>query len=212
VRLLVERGAEVDSRDKWGWTPLYGCGHLEVSRMLIDHGANVNTRQLDGWTPLGVSVIMGQLEIVELLLEHGADVLAPNSAGQTPYQLSLQNGYRGIANLLREHGAGRARFEEILLWLMQYLTGTSILALSYRIVSICRLGYYAGNNSETGSRKSVIRTGLRVRLPGPGPQDSGPSGSRLFLSERRWFNVGRFLLFNVQRSTVKDILSVSKLC
>jgi hypothetical protein len=85
---------------------------------------------------------------------------------------------------------------------MQYLTGTSILAISYRIISICRLGYYTGNNSETGSRNSATRTGVRVRLPGPGPQDSGPSRSRLFLSERRWFKVGRFLLFNVQQSRI----------
>ena len=48
VRLLIERGAEVDSRDRWGWTPLHNAsrfGHLEVSRVLVDHGANVNARK-----------------------------------------------------------------------------------------------------------------------------------------------------------------------
>ena len=59
----------------------------------------------------------GHLGIVKLLLERGADVHALNGDGQTPYQLSLAYGYREIADLLREHGAGRARFEEILLWL-----------------------------------------------------------------------------------------------
>ena len=70
VRLLITWGAEVDLRDKWGWTPLHSAsqeGHLEVSQMLVDHGANVNARDSDNWTPLYLSARDKHLGIVKLL-------------------------------------------------------------------------------------------------------------------------------------------------
>jgi hypothetical protein len=89
----------VDSRDKWGWTPLHEAsvsGHLEVSRVLVDHGANVNARQQKHHTPLDLSARNGHLRVVKLLLERGADVHAMNSEGKTPYQASLGSGHREI--------------------------------------------------------------------------------------------------------------------
>jgi ankyrin repeat protein len=115
--LLVERGAEVDSRDKFGWTPLHVAsryGHLEISRVLVDHGANVNARQENHWTPLYLSARNGHLGIVKVLFERGADVHALSGEGETPYQVS---GDRDVADFLREYSVGRARFDEILLWL-----------------------------------------------------------------------------------------------
>ena len=116
--LLIERGAEVDARDKFGWTPLHYAskyGHLEISRVLIDHGADVNTRQRHHVTPMHISVENGRLGVVKLLLERGADIHALDSYGQSPYQVSVAYGYREIAVSLLENGAGRARFEEIFL-------------------------------------------------------------------------------------------------
>jgi ankyrin repeat protein len=117
--LLLERDTGVDSRDKWGWTPLHEAsrfGHLEVSRLLVDHGANVNATHQNHRTPLGLSarIDSGHLGIVKLLLECGADIDTLNDEGKTSYQVPLQRGHRRVANLLREHGADRERFDEIL--------------------------------------------------------------------------------------------------
>jgi ankyrin repeat protein len=77
----------------------------------------VNARQRDHYTPIHFSAGEGHLGIVKLLLERGADVHALNGEGQIPYQVSLASGHREVADFLQEHSAGRARFEEIFLWL-----------------------------------------------------------------------------------------------
>ena len=54
MRLLVERGAEVNSRDMWSWTPLHLAsrfGHLKVVKLLLEHGAHVHALDGDGQTP-----------------------------------------------------------------------------------------------------------------------------------------------------------------
>jgi ankyrin repeat protein len=99
-----QRGAEVDSRDKWGATPLHASSlheRLEASRLLLDQGANVNARMRNNCTPMHLSAASGNLEIVKLLLEH---VLAVTDEEQTPYQVALAFGHGEIAELLRERG------------------------------------------------------------------------------------------------------------
>ena len=49
-------------------------GHLDVYKLLIQHGADVNTKNEDGWTPLYWAVFEGYLEICKVLIEHGSDV------------------------------------------------------------------------------------------------------------------------------------------
>lgn len=43
VQDLLEKGADVNTRDEYGWTPLTLAaekGHLEIVKLLITHGAN----------------------------------------------------------------------------------------------------------------------------------------------------------------------------
>jgi uncharacterized protein len=45
ARLLLDRGANVDFRDDFGWTALIeaSCGsHVDVIQLLLDRGANVD--------------------------------------------------------------------------------------------------------------------------------------------------------------------------
>jgi len=72
VRLLIERGADVNTRDMLGWTPLRDaarCGHREVVKLLLEHGAQVHALNGDGRTPFQVSP---QKDIADLLQEYGA--------------------------------------------------------------------------------------------------------------------------------------------
>ena len=53
-------------------------------RYLIQKGANVNTRDGKGVTPLQLATNLGFLEGVELLVAHNADLDESNDAGETP--------------------------------------------------------------------------------------------------------------------------------
>lgn len=66
--------------------------HTDVARLLLNAGADPNSRQAGGWTPLHSAVHNGNLELVELLFEHGADPSAENDDGATALSLAEEGG------------------------------------------------------------------------------------------------------------------------
>src|SRR5579859_4542752 len=56
VRVLLERGADPNARNRAGATPLiYGAYNFEKSRLLVEKGADVNARAQNGTTPLMIA-------------------------------------------------------------------------------------------------------------------------------------------------------------
>jgi len=74
VELLIAKGANVNAKDNWNWTPLHSAvyGHKDIVELLITEGANVNARDGADRTPLFYAKDEGNAEIVELLGKHGA--------------------------------------------------------------------------------------------------------------------------------------------
>ena len=64
------------------WASL--LGNVEIARMLIEKGADINGRNRDGNQPLHNASFLGRAAIVELLLNNGADANARNDKGETP--------------------------------------------------------------------------------------------------------------------------------
>jgi ankyrin repeat protein len=82
VKYLVEKGTDVNMKDKDGITPLFfaaSSGNLEVVKYLVEKGANVNAIDNNGTTPIYYSVSGGNVDIIKYLVEKGANI---NSKGR----------------------------------------------------------------------------------------------------------------------------------
>jgi ankyrin repeat protein len=81
ARLLVERGAEVNSasRNDFKVMPLHSAAatgdpevRYELAKLLLEHGADPNARQQDDFTALMAADRHGDERLRSLLVEHGA--------------------------------------------------------------------------------------------------------------------------------------------
>ena len=70
-------------------------GNWVVAHILIERGADVSTKDKYGLTPLHLASREEQLEVARMLIEGGADVSAQDKDGRTPLHLALQRGRPG---------------------------------------------------------------------------------------------------------------------
>ncbi|CAH8634846.1 unnamed protein product [Schistosoma intercalatum] len=109
VRLLLERGADKEHRDKKSHTPLHTAvcaNQRSVVSLLLDYGADIEA-QVDRTkdTALSIACSHGKLEIVEELLNRGANKEHRNISDYTPLSLAASGGYVEVIQLLLRHGA-----------------------------------------------------------------------------------------------------------
>ena len=115
---LLLRGADVNSKDNDGLTPLLiACGGFRpktiMANVLISKGADVNYQSPiiipnspeDGWKPLHLAARNGHTKIVELLVSHGARVNAKKADGWTPLHVAVFFGHIEVVKYLLSKGA-----------------------------------------------------------------------------------------------------------
>ncbi len=107
VRLLVDRGARVDSKHtEAGSTPLLFAalrGHTAILEFLVEHGAGVNAANSAGGTSLHFAARRGDVAIARILLEHGADAGRRDREGVSPLDEAASQGNAELAGVLLEH-------------------------------------------------------------------------------------------------------------
>jgi ankyrin repeat protein len=102
VRTLLELGADVEARDKYGNTALIRAAcecaiidmpeTLESMRLLLKKGAKVNARARDGGTALMAAASAGRTENMKLLLDNGAQTELKDKDGNTALLVSAGAG------------------------------------------------------------------------------------------------------------------------
>ena len=108
MQQLLDKGADVESKDSSGWTPLLWAawnGNEEIIQLLLDKGADIESKDSSGLTPLSWAAEKGHKEIVQLLLDRGANIESKNSFGWTPLLWAAWNGNKEIIQLLLDKGA-----------------------------------------------------------------------------------------------------------
>ncbi|EGT53753.1 hypothetical protein CAEBREN_29354, partial [Caenorhabditis brenneri] len=114
VELLLKEGANIEHRDKKGFSPLIiasTAGHAPVVDLLLKNHAAIEAqsdRTKD--TALSLACSGGRKEVVELLLAHNANKEHRNVSDYTPLALASSGGYLEIVNMLVAAGS-RDQFE-----------------------------------------------------------------------------------------------------
>ena len=85
IRLLRKK-ANVDLKDRFGWTALMNAsepGHLCIVALLLAFEADVDLQNSDGWTAMIAASRNGKVDVVKLLVNKGADVSIKDHTGST---------------------------------------------------------------------------------------------------------------------------------
>jgi ankyrin repeat protein len=77
-------------------------GHKEIAKILLDNGAEVDTRADDGRTPLMLSAGKGDNDFVAFLLKAGADPTLTDKTGATASSLAGAKGYKEVEKHLQQ--------------------------------------------------------------------------------------------------------------
>ena len=93
ARVLLDRGATVNSEDNFGRTPLHLVAegkynfeqdHIRVAQLLLERGADINAPDEDNNTPLHLASHYGRVDNARVLLDGSATTSTKDNQGQTP--------------------------------------------------------------------------------------------------------------------------------
>ncbi|RVE71765.1 hypothetical protein OJAV_G00054940 [Oryzias javanicus] len=87
-------------------------GYIEVIKVLLQCGVDVDSRDTDGWTPLHAAAHWGQEEVCGLLTDSMCDMGAVNNVGQTPLDVADENLVDALEELQKKQNALRSEKEK----------------------------------------------------------------------------------------------------
>jgi ankyrin repeat protein len=107
VTLLIDKGADVNAKNRRGSTPLFWAIHDEAKvRLLVSRGAAINIKQIEGRTPVyQASSLGGGNAVLRLLLDNGGDPNVATLNGLTPLNAAALRGDVSAMRMLLDKGA-----------------------------------------------------------------------------------------------------------
>ncbi len=116
INALLAKGADINQKNRMGWTPLLTAlnnNQFAVAEVLIAKGANAKATDNRGETALGLAVKAGQKALVEQLVAKGADVNAMAGPGDNALSLAKKGGHTEIADFLVKHGGKEPNLQDM---------------------------------------------------------------------------------------------------
>jgi len=113
IKQIVERGCNVNAKDKNGNIPLYYAMsklNTNITQLLIKHGANVNIKNYNMESllfSLIKSNISGLGNFFEILFENGCNIDEADIYGNTPLIQAVKNNNLKYVRLLVNNGANK---------------------------------------------------------------------------------------------------------
>jgi len=156
IRLLLETGANPDTRGPRGEIPLHAAArswHISVVELLVSAGSDVNATDKEGRTPAMVAFELGHYDMFDLMVGRGATV----STG-------LMSAYKGNLSRVRtliENGKAQGRFEQGLTLLHAAAAGGQaaivdlLLTNGLDVRSKTQEGYTALHYAAAGNHREV---------------------------------------------------------
>jgi hypothetical protein len=108
IKLLIEKGANINAKNIYGTTPLHAASirnRVEAIRVLVELGADVVVKNNGSETPLHSASFCNNVEAIRVLVELGADVNAKDGNGGTPLQSASLSNHVEAIRVLVELGA-----------------------------------------------------------------------------------------------------------
>jgi ankyrin repeat protein len=141
VKLLVQKGANIDATGKWGRSALYSAveeGHEDMVSFLLSKGAWTGSTDEDGTAPLRLAFSVGHLSVISIFLRHMGEqgLQETTEMGWTPLMAASASGQLCAVQVLVEemkgqgldeqdqkgrtalHWAAKGGDEEVMTWLL----------------------------------------------------------------------------------------------
>ena len=88
MKILLKKGAEIESKDNQGRTPLSHAagtyGELDNVKILLEKGADIESKDNERRTPLSHASQKADTEVIWFLLEAGSKIDSEDNKGRTP--------------------------------------------------------------------------------------------------------------------------------
>lgn len=107
MRTLIGRGAAINRPGWTPLHYAASGGDVPAVKLLLERGAEIDARAPNGNTPLMMAAAFGLIDVADFLLGQGADAAAVNKAGRTAADLALAADRDGLAQRLRARSQAR---------------------------------------------------------------------------------------------------------
>lgn len=123
IELLIKNGAEINSQDKFGNTPLHNATSFveendDVISLLLDKGAGINAENYKKWTPLHRVCLRGHQKIAKILLKNNINTHVRSEGGWTPLLEVVTGNFSGNRSASRK---------ELLKLLLEYDSSSRVI-------------------------------------------------------------------------------------